>query len=67
MLKQVQHDYLGHQCHPEPFAAQLLGDSLKMLHWSILPAYSRRSLPFAPLNQKLPTWAKSAEGQTRTA
>ena len=31
-------------CHPEPVAAQLLGDSLKMLHWSILPAYSRRSL-----------------------
>ncbi len=26
------------------FAAQLLGDSLKMLHWSILPAFSRRSL-----------------------
>ena len=25
-------------------AAQLLRDSLKMLHWSILPAYSRRSL-----------------------
>ena len=27
-----------------PFAAQLLGDSLKMLHRSILPAFSRRSL-----------------------
>lgn len=26
------------------FAAQLLGDSLKMLHLSILTAYSRRSL-----------------------
>ena len=30
-----------------PFAAQLLGDSLKMLHWSILSAFSRRSLSSA--------------------
>ena len=30
----------------QTFAAQLLGDSLKMLHWSILPAFSRRSLCF---------------------
>ena len=29
---------------PHAFAAQLLGDSLKMLHRSILPAFSRRSL-----------------------
>ncbi len=29
---------------PHAFAAQLLGDSLKMLRWSILPAFSRRSL-----------------------
>ena len=28
----------------QAFAAKLLGDSLKMLHWSILPAFSRRSL-----------------------
>ena len=27
-----------------PFAAQLLGDSLKMLHRSIFTAFSRRSL-----------------------
>ena len=33
-----------------PFAAQLLGDSLKRLHRSLLPAFSRRSLgsAFAP-------------------
>ena len=40
------------------FAAKLLGDSLKMLHWSILPAFSRRSLDgcFAPFHCLTQLW-----------